>query len=283
MTSPIDHLLARARLVDAPLPAPAPAPTPSLRCPHSTEAAPWIHDPAPRRAWDDRTRDAAGDLRALCETIARTSLDSLSHTFLTHTVPGEPDTARVLGCLLQLGHVPDAARFWWQFAAGAGDHTAAYCLALQHRSLGEEAAAAHWLKQIPELTKSEQPARTPPGQLAVIGQPASLPTTLRILNRLKPDRRLRTRQPLIAAVMDYVVSTFKFVDDDVELPVTGPEFLSRIRALTAPGALLPAHTSPPDASPLPARSSVGTAIRSAQRRSTQRRIVLDLRLVCVPS
>ncbi|WP_237527150.1 hypothetical protein, partial [Streptomyces sp. SID337] len=240
-----------------------------------------IYDPAPRRAWDDRTRDAAGDLRALCETIARASLESLSHTFLTHTVPSEPDTARVLGCLLQLGHVPDAARFWWQFAAGAGDHPAAYCLALQHRSLGEEAAAAHWMRQIPDLTDPEEPARTPPGKLDVIGQPATLPTTLRILNRLKPDRRLRIRQPLIAAVMDYVVSTFKFVDDDVELPVAGPEFHSRIRALTAPGALLPAR--PPGVSPLPARNSGGTAIRSAQRRSAPRRIVLDLRLVCVPS
>ncbi|MEU5958762.1 hypothetical protein [Streptomyces sp. NPDC047525] len=275
MTSPIDNLLARARLIDSPHTAPG------ARCPHSPAPAPWIHAPARRHARDDRGRQAGADLRTLCETaVTRAALDTLSHGFLTHTLPAEPEAARVLGCLLQLGHAPDAARFWWQFAAGGGDHTAAYCLALQHRSQGEETAAAWWLQQIPGAAEPDEHVRTAPGRLPVIDQPASLPTTLRILRRLRPDRRFRARQPVIAAVMDYVVSTIKFVDDDLELPLPEPEFLARIRSLTAPGAPTPTPSPAlhPDPDPLPARHRGGTAIRSAQRR-----IDWDLKLICASS
>ncbi|MFK4070484.1 hypothetical protein [Streptomyces sp. NPDC029674] len=71
-------------------------------------------------------------------------------------MPPEPDAVRVLGCILQLGNVPDAARFWWQFAAGADDHIAAYCLALQHQSLGEDTAAAWWMDQTPGATDPDE-------------------------------------------------------------------------------------------------------------------------------
>lgn len=264
MTSPIDHLLARARLIDAPRTAVGD------RCAHSTADAPWIHHPARRHAREDRSRQASADLRTLCETaVTRSALDTLSCGFLAHNLPFEPDAASVLGCLLQLGHAPDAARFWWQFAAGAGDAAAAYCLALQHRAHGEETAAAWWLQQIPGVTETDDDIPAVPDRLPVIDRPASLPTTLRILGKLRPDRRFRARQPGIAAVMDYVVSTFKFVDDDVELPLPEDEFSARIRTLTDRGTPAPAPaTAPaphPDPDPLPARHRGGTAIRSAQR------------------
>ncbi|GGV67268.1 hypothetical protein GCM10010277_75760 [Streptomyces longisporoflavus] len=262
MTSPIDHLLARARLVDSPRPAAGP------RCPYNITAAPRDRRPAGRGPWDDRTAQATADLRTLCETVAtRAALETLARGFLTATLPADPDVACVLGCLLQLGQAPDAARFWWQFAAGAGDHTAAYCLALQHRSQGEETAALLWLEQIPGASDPDERVRAEPGRLPAIKRPASLPTTLRILRRLSPDRRFRTRQPDIADVITYVASAIEFVDDDLELPLPVADFTARIRSLTTPG-LTPATPPPPhtDPDPLPARHRGGTAIRSAQRR-----------------
>ncbi|MCF3118975.1 hypothetical protein IPZ68_04515 [Streptomyces arenae] len=276
VTSPIDHLLARARLIDA---------VPTARAgderPTPYAALPRAHAPARRRGRDNRAGDAAWDLRTLCETVVTgAAVDALSRGFLTQTVPAEPAAARVLGCILHLGDVQDGARFWWQFAAGAGDHPSSYCLALQHRSLGEEAAAAWWFEQIPGATEPDEQVRAVPGRLPPIRRPASLPTTLRILSRLRPDRRPRARQPVIGAVMDYVVSTVKFVDDDLELPLPGPEFIARIRALTSSGTLRPSVSPPPpdpDPDPLPTRHRDGSAISSAHRR-----VVLDLRF-CVPS
>ncbi|MFD4483331.1 hypothetical protein ACFWPU_45525 [Streptomyces sp. NPDC058471] len=264
MTSPIDHLLARARLIDTPRTAPG------ARRAYSSADTPWIHALARRHARDDRSRQASADLRALCETaVTRAALDTLSRGF--RTLPVEPDAARVLGCLLHLGHAPDAARFWWQYAAGDDDVAAAYCLALQHRSQGEETAATWWLKQIPAATEPDEDVRAVPDRLPVTDRPASLPTTLRILRRLRPDRRFRARQPVIAAVMDYVVVAIKFVDDDLDLPLPGPDFLAQIGDLTNPGSPNPPAAAAPvphsDPDPLPARHRGGTAIRSAQRHS----------------
>lgn len=49
----------------------------------------------------------------------------------------EPDGARVLACVLHLAGREDSARFWWQFAAGADDNLAKFCLFLHHVALGE--------------------------------------------------------------------------------------------------------------------------------------------------
>lgn len=74
---------------------------------------------------------------------------------------------------------------------------------------------------------------------------------------------------VIAAVIDYVVSTVTFVDDDLELPLPGPDFSARFRTLIETVAPHPAPATPPlppDSDPLPARHRGGTAIRSAHRR-----------------
>ncbi|MFE0061409.1 hypothetical protein [Streptomyces sp. NPDC059003] len=51
------------------------------------------------------------------------------------------------GCLLNLAHRPDGALWWWQFAAGAGNAIAAYCLYLFHLLRGELRDAHHWAAQ----------------------------------------------------------------------------------------------------------------------------------------
>ncbi|MGW0580456.1 hypothetical protein ACWD25_31880, partial [Streptomyces sp. NPDC002920] len=50
-------------------------------------------------------------------------------------------------CLLSLADAGDGAQWWWQFAAGAGNATAAYCLHLFHFGRGELRDADHWAHQ----------------------------------------------------------------------------------------------------------------------------------------
>ncbi|MEU6669636.1 hypothetical protein [Streptomyces sp. NPDC046727] len=56
--------------------------------------------------------------------------------------------ARTFACMLHLWGHGEGARFWWQFAAGAGDHSSAYCLFLDHARQGEFYDAEHWESQL---------------------------------------------------------------------------------------------------------------------------------------
>ncbi|MBB1245005.1 hypothetical protein GL263_15720 [Streptomyces durbertensis] len=56
----------------------------------------------------------------------------------------DPDGALAFACLLYLVGGNEAARFWWQFAAGADSLTAAHCLYLHHLQHGEFRDAEHW-------------------------------------------------------------------------------------------------------------------------------------------
>jgi hypothetical protein len=59
----------------------------------------------------------------------------------------DDDGALRFGCLLFLVDEREGARFWWGFAAGAGNATAAQCLHLYHRARGELRDADHWALQ----------------------------------------------------------------------------------------------------------------------------------------
>jgi hypothetical protein len=63
----------------------------------------------------------------------------------------EPEGAVVFACLLYLTGREEAAQFWWQFAAGAGNATSARCLCLLHMGHGEQRDAEHWAVQTVEL------------------------------------------------------------------------------------------------------------------------------------
>ncbi|MCC3776476.1 hypothetical protein [Streptomyces sp. UNOB3_S3] len=57
----------------------------------------------------------------------------------------DPAGARGLGCLVHLtARNGSGARFYWHYAAGIGDATAAYLLALESLLRGEHREAAHW-------------------------------------------------------------------------------------------------------------------------------------------
>jgi hypothetical protein len=93
-----------------------------LLLPHSTDKAEAIKERLER------------DLKDLCRAVIRApgSGDRLIE-FADATRPTDQVGARAFGCLLFLGKQADhtGARFWWRYAAGVGDSTAAYALFLE--------------------------------------------------------------------------------------------------------------------------------------------------------
>ncbi len=96
----------------------------------------------------------------LCETLLTHTPPTAVADFLTDQVP-EPRSALALACVLQLSDTDEGARFWWQYAAGAGQ-AAAYCLYLHHLAQGESDAANWWHHQTDDVQSlSGSPASAP--------------------------------------------------------------------------------------------------------------------------
>ncbi|WP_055495225.1 hypothetical protein [Streptomyces sp. TP-A0356] len=187
---------------------------------------------------------AANDLQALCEALlAHTTATSLGG-FVTEHLP-EPPGARILGCILQLADADDSARTWWQYAAGAGDDLASYCLYLHHLKLGDRKTAAWWGKQTCIDTRPSPQDQTPlPG---VSDFDASVPTVLRVLARLdEGDTPPRTE--VVDAVMHYVPSAVAigYLDNpEFEMPLPRPDFAEHISILLAATTAASAMTAAP--------------------------------------
>ncbi|MCX4967048.1 hypothetical protein OHA98_19975 [Streptomyces sp. NBC_00654] len=173
---------------------------------------------------------AAEDLRALCETLVVHTPAEAMADFVTDQVP-EPRSALVLACVLQLTDTGDGARFWWQYAAGAGQPAAAYCLYLHHLALGEEEAARWWHDQADDVeppSGNRTPAR--PDRLDT----ASTTTMLRILRRLAKNTARRPRPAVVTELMTYMptaVAVGYLREPDMELPLPGPGFATTVREL----------------------------------------------------
>ncbi|MFJ7423422.1 hypothetical protein ACIQXD_33170 [Streptomyces uncialis] len=171
---------------------------------------------------------AAEDLRLLCETLLAHIPTTTAAEFVTEQVP-EPRGALVLACVLQLTRTDDGARFWWQYAAGAGQAAAAYCLYLHHLSLGEDDTAHWWHGQTDDTGPEPRTHAQEPHSIT----DASTTTVLRVLNHLAKDTP-RTRTAAVTDLMDYLptaVATAYLRQPDVELPLPGNDFAHRIRAL----------------------------------------------------
>ncbi|MCX4598380.1 hypothetical protein OG819_55585 [Streptomyces sp. NBC_01549] len=232
MTSHIDQLLAKARLVNEPythedIDAAADriaARVAARRADPGTDAGPAPCNP-PQPPGHVGADAAAQDLRTLCETAVMSTgaVASLRH-FVARSLP-EPAGARVLGCILQLTEREDSARFWWQYAAGAGDSPAVYCLYLHHMAHGEQGEAEWWHTQT-EVSCARSAEEAGPQELA---------TTLRVLQGLKTGEELSdlaTRTAVVSAVLDYVPAAVAYVDDDLDLPLPDPDFADHITSLT---------------------------------------------------
>lgn len=224
----IEELLSRALLVrERTVPRDiVPYPTPPAANTRPTDK------PAP----NSNHNAAAQDLRALCETLVLHTPPATVAKFVTDQVP-EPRSALVLACVLQLTDTHEGARFWWQYAAGAGQPAAAYCLYLHHLALGERDTADWWHRQTDNVQPSPEPPAWDDGNS---WNPAdhritSASTThlMRILRHLA-KQSVRSRPAAISKLMAYIptaVTAGYLREPDTELPLPGDEFARRINSL----------------------------------------------------
>lgn len=94
---------------------------------------------------------AAQDLRALCQRVIHDE-DAVGR-LARFAASRDPGGALTFACLLLLADREEGARFWLQFAAGAGQVTGALGLYLLHLRRGEWRDARHWASQIPALER----------------------------------------------------------------------------------------------------------------------------------
>ncbi|MFI8194817.1 DUF6207 family protein [Streptomyces sp. NPDC085946] len=185
---------------------------------------------------------AAHHLRSLCEVaVTHTSAPQITD-FITEQLP-TPEGAWILGCLLHLAGVEEGARYWWQYAAGAGDRGASYCLSLHHRARGDDHAADFWLDQAGDDTDTDEACET------------STATVLRIVAQMTASSD-RTYSDTTLAIMSYTTAA---VTDgyrrhpDIEIPAPGPYFAEILQVILA--TITDPHDDcpGPPPGPLPAR------------------------------
>lgn len=150
MTSHVEDLLSRAAWCTSPTPRPTSTP-PNGAWPPVSPTRPR----PPQRA--SRPPGTNAPPRGTCRRCARRSSPpppwtSLQDAFVLAQPLPDPQGARVLGCILWLNRSHEAARDWWQYAAGDGD-AAAFSLHLHHLARGERTEANWW---------HTQAERTPP-------------------------------------------------------------------------------------------------------------------------
>ncbi|MGW2645537.1 hypothetical protein ACWC2T_11615 [Streptomyces sp. NPDC001393] len=228
----IDALLARARLRRHP-------DVPADTIPYEDSDYPGYGEDLTRVA-DARTADPAAtrDLRTLCDSLLG-ALAPGTLRFLTDQLP-EPECAWLLGCALHVAGTDDGARFWWQYAAGAGHAPAAYCLSLHHRARGEAHAAAFWYDQTGLDATTDHDTIPVTGTCPPVSCTfdASVPTVLRVLSRLTSPgaRRRPLRTDAVTTYVAHAVRRGYARHPGVEIPVPGPRFADRVSSLLTEAA-----------------------------------------------
>ncbi|GAA1274229.1 hypothetical protein GCM10009665_72210 [Kitasatospora nipponensis] len=150
---------------------------------------------------------AAHELALAAALVLNTPQASAALDLLVNDDRIHPEGAVVFASLLFITDRPDAARFWWQFAAGSGNHTAAYCLHLYHLHLGEPRDAAYWRAQAEHLATRPRPTGGP-----LIRSPRPLlPDEVRGDILARSHRGLHPRLP---AALEAVVNRLVVESDD---------------------------------------------------------------------
>ncbi|MFC4506106.1 MULTISPECIES: DUF6207 family protein [Streptomyces] len=232
----IDELLAQSLLLQEPH-------VPSDVIPYEDTAYPALApDGAP--LWVAHGRDVADDgaarsLYALCEAaLVHCTADQLAD-FITDQLP-QPRAAWILGCVLQLAEAEAGARFWWQYAAGAGDAAASYSLYLQHLAHGDPYAASFWQAQACSdlregLTRTYPAENDDAPAYTLITADTSIPTVLRVLSRLT-QAAPREHTETATAVIDFVAAAVAIGYDrhpGIEIPLPGPDFAEHLGIILA--------------------------------------------------
>lgn len=172
---------------------------------------------------DDRIHRASTDLLGLCHlVISQPDALSAMSTFIGDRIL-EPAGARVLACVLHLAGRQGSARFWWQYAAGADDVAASYCLYLHHMALGEIEEAIWWQDQVDPLRGRELGSDGTDRYAFAFGWT----TCLQVVVRHKAFTDATN------AALAYVRSAVRFVDDDIDLPLPDDGFAQRIEEIAA--------------------------------------------------
>ncbi|NYV77438.1 hypothetical protein HW445_24375, partial [Streptomyces sp. UH6] len=181
-------------------------------------------------ARDPGERRADGQLEVLCELLLARYAHTALRSFLTDRLP-EPLGARLVGCVLQLADDEDGARAWWQYAAGAEDELSPYCLHLQHRKYGDRDAAEWWLDRS-RVERWAGVAGRPQGVRLAFD--VTFPAMLDLLAGLRPQLEERSRDAVVEALLEFIpdaVAPGHARHPAFDLPVPGPGFAERIRAL----------------------------------------------------
>ncbi|MBQ0830519.1 glycoprotein [Streptomyces tagetis] len=110
----------------------------------ATDPATRAQPPAP---YPTAHEQAAHDLDLAVTLIVDSPQAHVSLARLVDLDRIEPEGALVFAALLRLAGYGDQAQFWFEFAAGAGNRTAAFCLYLLHQGRAEHRAAAYWRGQ----------------------------------------------------------------------------------------------------------------------------------------
>ncbi|MGK4586153.1 hypothetical protein [Kitasatospora sp. HPMI-4] len=129
----------------------------------------------------------------------------------------EPRGGLVFACLLHLTGQPREAQWWWQFAAGAGNGTAAYCLYFHHARLGELRDAEHWFDQAARLESSPSEAivPTPPTVPEYARNTAWFVQYLTDTHLQRPDPALREAIDSRPTLRDEMCGAFRLPTDDI--------------------------------------------------------------------
>jgi hypothetical protein len=121
----------------------------------------------------------------------------------------EPEGAVVFAALLHLTGHREAALFWWQFAAGGGSRTAAFCLFLVHRQRAEFRDAEYWRGQSRRLSR--------PGHVRLApASPASYPLLPEAVRHDLISQCRSGRHPSLPASLEAVINRLRVdsADDD---------------------------------------------------------------------
>ncbi|MFE9890666.1 DUF6207 family protein [Streptomyces scopuliridis] len=200
--------------------------------------------------------------------------------FITEQVSA-PRGAWILGCVLQFADAEYGARFWRQYAAGAGARAgddAASCLYLHHLARGDSHAAAFWREQTGIDTPQETNATSPADDDAAadsLSVDTSIPTVLRILSRLTPAAG-RGHSEATVAVMEYVaaaVAAGYAYRPDYEIPPLGPHFAEQIEIILAAASPGSSRRRRPSSTALPNRPHTDDRLNESRAQEPERVLV----------
>ncbi|MFF5565461.1 hypothetical protein ACFY7Z_09650 [Streptomyces sp. NPDC012623] len=167
-----------------------------------TAAVPAAGPVTPPARFPTAHEQAAHDLSLAVSLVLNAPEAATALTRLVEHDRIDPEGAVVFAALLHLTGHRDAAQFWWQFAAGGGNRTAAFCLFLAHQQRAEFRDAAHWRAQsrlLPGAGRTASPAAVLSALLPEAvrhellsqchdGRRPSLPASLEaVINRLRVD------------------------------------------------------------------------------------------------